>query len=499
MAPNQTQSLRGLLLTHELAFLVLVAVAGALGGVWAYFWQQTSAESIRLNGLAHVAQEIRSDLFRQVKEATLARLRDDPAAAEVHSEYTRMIKSGFNQLRRRSVSRGEAYAVQSLQQAYSKIQVDMNAIFEDPYLLNRIVRSKLLDPRYEEELVGEFETAFRNLRGLINQQLDEQERQIARWTRFAPLMLPVPIIIAIILLLFSRASLMGGFVRPVQSVVAAIRRISGGDLSARVEADGVSEVGEIARGIADMALQLESSRDALVDNERQAALGALVPVIAHNIRNPLASIRASAQLLDRDASGAELIETKVGIIETVDRLERWVSGLVSYLHPLQPQCRRVPATALFDAAAMLLAPRFEEKSIRLARQPWDVDAEVDVDPDLMEQALDALLSNALDASAPGATITLSVTTVADEVILGIADNGGGIPFAPEPDGLEPGPTTKKMGTGLGIPIAFKVCKAHAWNIAFDIDSGVGTKVTITAPRGLRVQDHDTDPPDHLGP
>jgi len=484
MAETEPQSLRRLLLTHELAFLVLVSVAGALGGVWAYFWQQTSAESIRLNGLAHAAQEVRLDLFRQVKEVALARMRDDPAAEEVYARYTKVIKLGVNQLRRRSVSRAEAYAVQRLQQAYSTIQVDMNAIFDDPYLLNRIVRSKLLDPSYEQALVGDFESAFRNLSGLINQQLDEQGRKIERWTRFAPFVIPVPIVIALVLLLFSRVSLMRGFVRPVQSLVAVIRRMSAGELSATIEPGGVSEVGEIAHGITEMAQELERNRDALIDSERQAALGALVPVVAHNIRNPLASIRASAQLLDERDTDAQLKESQAAIIHTVDLLERWVSALVSYLHPLQPLTRRVRAASLFDATVTLLAPRIKEKSITISRDPWDSGVEVEVDPDLMEQALYAVLSNAIDASSEDATIALGVSAADTEVVLSVEDRGGGIPFTPEPTGLEPGPTTKKMGTGLGIPVAFKVCKAHGWDIIFDIDEGVGTKVIVRAP-GLR--------------
>ncbi len=482
MTAKQNQSLRRLLLTHELVFLILVIVAGLLGGIWAYFWQETSAESIRLNGLAHVAQEIRSDLFRQINEVALARLRDDPSAQIVHLEYTRSIKLGFNQLRQRSVSRAEAYAIQALQQAYSAIQVDMNEIFDDPYLLNRIVRSKLLDPSYEQAFVGGFDAAFLSLQGLINQQLDGQSEKIKRWTRFAPFVIPVPIVIAIILLLFSRASLMRGFVRPVQEVVTAIRRISTGDLSVTVDATGVTEVGEIARGISDMAEELERSRDLVVDNERQAALGALVPVVAHNIRNPLASIRASAQLLDHDQDDVELRESQSAIIQTVDRLERWVSSLVSYLHPLKPQTKTVYATSLINAAAMLLKVRFDENSIEIVRDPWDDDTEVDVDPDLMEQAFYAVMSNALDASSIGAKIILSVSCTDIDVIFGIEDFGGGIPFIPEPTGLEPGPTTKRMGTGLGIPVAFKVCKSHGWEIVYDIHEGSGTRVTVTAPK-----------------
>jgi len=481
MPALQQQSLRGLLLSHELAFLVLVAVAGGLGGVWAYFWQQTSAESIRLNGLAHIAQEIRADLFRQINEAALARMRDDPTAEDVYATYTKAIKERFNQLRQRSESRAEDYAIQALQQAYSTIQSELSTIFADPYLLNRIIRSKLLDPSYEEALVEEFESAFRNLRGLINQQLGEQSAKIEIWTRFAPFVIPVPIIAAIILLLFSRASVQRGFVSPLQALVAALRRKDTGELSDMPDPGGVSEVAEMTRGITEMAQELERSRDALIHNERQAALGALVPVVAHNIRNPLASIRASAQLLDHDGADPEVREGQQAIVETVDRLERWVSALVSYLHPLEPRLRTTPAAALFDATLRLLAPRLEAKAVVVARSPWNDEVCVDVDPDLMEQALYALLTNALEASSAGSEITVSISAADDTVDLVIQDTGGGIPFAPEPTGLEPGPTTKKRGTGLGIPVAFKVCKAHGWDIRFDIEPGVGTRVVLCAP------------------
>ena len=381
----QAQSLRRLLLIHELAFIVLVAVAGALGGTWAYFWQQTSVESIRLNGLSHLTQEIRSDLYRQVKEVTLVRLRDDPNAEPIYSASTKEIKMGFNRLRQRSVSRAEAYAVQAMQRAYSTIQVDMNAIFDDPYVLNRIVRSKLLDPNDEQVLVGEFELAFQNFRGLINQQLVLQAQKIKRWTRFAPVVILVPIVIAIVLLLFSRFSLISGFVRPVQALVSELRYSADGGAIVAQDAGAVAEVGEIARGINQMSRELADSRDALVDSERQAALGSLVPVVAHNIRNPLASIRATAQLLDARVSNSEIEESRSAIIQTVDRLERWVSALVSYLHPLQPHNQRISATSLLDATTRLLSTRLAEKSLCLVRDPWDDTLAVEVDPDLMEQ------------------------------------------------------------------------------------------------------------------
>ena len=71
MQVARPQSLRRLLLTHELAFLTLVVIMGGLASTWAYFWQQSSEESIRLNFLAYTAQEIRSLLFKQIQEVQL--------------------------------------------------------------------------------------------------------------------------------------------------------------------------------------------------------------------------------------------------------------------------------------------------------------------------------------------------------------------------------------------------------------------------------------------
>jgi signal transduction histidine kinase len=491
MQVAQPRSLRRLLLTHDLAFLVLVAVTGVLGGFWAYFWQQTSVESVRLNGLAHIAQEIRHDLSRQIREVVLARLRDDPEALKSYLARSKKIENRFNTLRRRSTSRAEDYAIQGMQKSYRVVQRDMNGIFQDPYLLNRIVRIKLLDPNYEQALLNEFEAAFTSFLGLINQELSAQERKIDRWVQIAPIVIPIPVVIAVMLVLFSRVSLHRGFVTPMRAIMVGTRRMSKGDLAVPLREGGVEEAAELARGINYMAEELEKSRDALVDTERQAALGSLVPVVAHNIRNPLAAIRANAQLLDHADQADEIDEAKTAIIETVDRLERWVTALVSYLHPLTPQMGQRVAASLFDASTRLLGSRLEESGISVVRDPWDHELMIEVDADLMEQAFYGLLSNAIDASPRHSTMRLGISADENSVEFTIADEGGGIPFNPEPSDLTPGPSTKRFGTGLGIPVAFKVCKAHGWDLKFDPVDGVGTNVTIKAPRTRSGANGDT--------
>ena len=491
MNSHTSRSLRRLLLTHEIAFLLLVIVAGAVGGASAYFWQRSSQHAIRLNALAHEAQEIRSDAFRQLNSVSLAKLREAPNANELFDDYTRSIKERFNTLRQRSESRDEAYGIQELQHQYLILRAEMAEIFDDSWELNRVVRSRLIDPAYMEEVTRGFEQAFENFRGLLNQKLAEQHIKIERWSALAPFVIPIPVVVAVLLLLFSRARLNDGFVRPIRQMVASLSRWSRDGHAEKLDEDqGVAELIAVAEGINQMNTELLASQDALVEKERQAALGSLVPVVAHNIRNPLASIRASVQVLDIGDSESELEETKRAIIETVDRLGRWVNALVSYLHPLTPQYREHKVGMLFAAVEGLLADRIRQKQLAIIREPWDDGVVVPVDADLMEQALYALLSNAIDASKKGQALALGIDAREDCVLLTIGDEAGGIPFQPEPKELEPGPTTKRLGTGLGIPIAFKVCKAHRWSLKFKINKGVGTVAEITIPLE---NDSDDDP------
>ncbi|MSQ66661.1 MAG: HAMP domain-containing sensor histidine kinase [Gammaproteobacteria bacterium] len=482
MPSPATHSLRRALLFYELAFLALVIVTGGMGGLWAYFWQQASREALRLNELTDAAQDIRAVLFQQIKDVALARLRHDPDLDEVHAHYYRRIQAGFNTLRRLSAARPEDYAIQSMQEGYGRLQADLQAALKDSSVVNRIAGNEMLDPRAAGNLLSGFEQSYQSLRKLLDGRLAAQQAGIARWNRSAPYLLPIPMLLACCLLFFSRASLRRNFVDPMRAIILSTERMSSGDLGLRLPVVGVTEVAQLAESVNRLAIDLAASRDAVVASERQAALGALVPVVAHNIRNPLAAIRASAQVLEHLDDPQEAREIAHSIVATVDRLGRWVSALVSYLHPLKPHLRPVAATTLLAAVEQLIAPRCAEKALSLVRAPWTEGVSVVVDSDLMEQALYGLLGNALEASEVGSTVYLGVAATPSNVVFSITDSAGGLPFRPESTGLEPGPTTKRFGTGLGIPVAFKVCQAHGWALEFDAAHALGTQVRITAPR-----------------
>ncbi len=481
MRKNYQNSLRKLLLIQEVAFLLLLAVTGLLGGLSAYFWQQNSAESVRLSDLSYVTEQIRSELFQQIQAAIRARLLEEVRSLELYGEYSQRIDKNFNKLRRNAISREENSAIQDLHVSYREIQKDMNAIFADPYSISLQTRMKILDPRFADRMIGRFEGKYLKLKSMLAHEHNDLNRKLEIWSQYAPVIIIIPLLLAIFLVIYARTTFRREFLKPISEIIAGARLISVGHLESKLQESGVEEVKDLARAMNKMASDLEISQTALVESEKQAALGALVPVVAHNIRNPLASIRATAQMLDDADDKDDLEESKNAIIDTTDRLSRWVNALVSYLHPLKPNYRLVFASEMLNAAIALLSPKIKEKNIQVDKVGWENDLRLNVDPDLMEQAIYALMANAIDASPKDARLVVELHRIDSELELSIHDQGSGLPFDPKPNQLTPGPSTKSFGTGLGIPIAFKICQKHGWNLTFNSSEASGTKVMITAP------------------
>ncbi len=478
MSVAPRRSLLNLLRFHEAAFLLLVAVTGALSGISTYFWQQTSAESVRITSLIFLNEQVRSELLLQIQEVFRARLLDEPRALLMY----RRINQLFNQLRQSSASGQEDLAIQNMQQAYREIQRDMNEIFSGSVSVEGAVSVRLFDPRFADHMVSRFDGPYGAFKSLLDGRHAELQDTMQRWTRYAPVGIPVVFLLAVLLVVLTSRILRADFVRPMATVKEGALIISGGHLEHRIPANGVTEVAEIAESINRMAGDLAHSRDALVEHERQIALGALVPVVAHNIRNPLASVRAAAQMLDEQATGDDIREGREAIITTIDRLGRWVNALVSYLHPLKPSPRLVRVGEMVEAALVVNRARIQEKGIDVVRENWEVDHTVSADPDLMEQALAGLIANAVDASPPSARLRVRFEVSEVAIELHIIDAGAGMPFSPQAGSLEPGPSTKRFGTGLGIPVAFKICHSHGWDLDFNAVAGGGTDVVIQIPR-----------------
>lgn len=473
-------SLNVLILRHEFAFLLLVVVTGLLGGVSTYFWRYNSDEAVRISEMYFLTEQIRSDLYAQIQQMIRARVLEDNNALEAYPQYSRSISELFNKLRQHSRSREHDHAIQNLNHAYREIQNDMNNLFNDPYMIDTSVAIQLLDNDFSNEMIDRFEHHQKEFQSVLSRDHEDINQAVVVWTQFAPFILPIPVFIAILILIYTRRVMRRQFIQPIANIINDAGIISQGQLDHHVAEKGVEEVRHLSHAINKMAQELATNRDILVDQEKQAMLGSLVPVVAHNIRNPLGSIRATAQLLDKDMSADDLIENKHMIIETIDRLGRWVNSLVGYLHPLKPNFAMVKASDMVSAAIHLLTAKCADKNIEIVRLGWENDRVLRADPNLMEQVFHALLNNAVDATPDDQQVQVFFVPAEDYLEIHIHDSGQGIPFQPKAGKLEPGPSTKRYGTGLGIPLAFKICQVHGWNLSFKRDEVVGTNVVVSA-------------------
>ena len=267
-------------------------------------------------------------------------------------------------------------------------------------------------------------------------------------------------------------------VRPLAEVSRSTAVISTGNFEHRVALRSRDEMGGLAQAINRMAQELRESQARLVQSERLAALGELVGYIAHNIRNPLASIRAAAQVGREETPEAQ--EAFQDVIDTADRLEQWAQDLLSYMRPLRLNLIPDDLNRLARNAVAVLQNKVKEQGAQLVLDLHPLPPVV-TDPQWMEQALVAVLANALDASGPMDEVTIHSYVADHDAVIQITDVGPGIPQDVLSKIFDPYFTTKPDGVGLGLAMARKVMTAHQGSIDLQTTTGKGTTVTLICP------------------
>lgn len=485
------KSLKDLLLIHELAFILLVVLAGAAGGIGIHLWDQSSRESQRINQLVQEIQQTRGDLYRQMKELFDAYFLNDIEAEEEYNTYTASIEEHFAKLHDLAEGDEELTAISELEASYESFLIKTRPIFDRQLVFSSSALEKKLNTDLESDVFERYESVSARAEGLLILKQRELEQRLAESKRTSTALLIIPILLSSLLLLFSRFFLKRAIVKPIEGLVTATTQISAGKLAHKAPETGAEELVTLSAAINHMADELAISQEALVRTEKQAAQGLLVPMLAHNIRNPLASIRATAQVADGSELDPDTRESLEGIISTVDRLERWTGALLAYLHPLRPQPNQTNLKQIIEGALVPLQQKLREKSIELVLPDWNkFDLQIFTDEHLLEQALYNLLLNSIDATPNQSKLEIRTESTSSTLRVLIADQGPGMPFSPDPTSLSPGPTTKRYGTGLGIPFVFKVCETLSGKVSFNTRPEGGTLVELILPRRIKTSDID---------
>jgi two-component system sensor histidine kinase HydH len=238
-------------------------------------------------------------------------------------------------------------------------------------------------------------------------------------------------------------------------------------LRARARADADT----IARQLAD----LERSQRQLALSENLAALGRVAAGIAHEVRNPLGVIRASASMVQEHfAPGDEAWRACQFVTEEIDRLNRLIARLLAFARPGELVAAPVEPGKLVDRALALADEELRAKDARVVRALDPALAELRADPDLLAQLLLGLLVNAAEAVAAGGRIELRARRDGAHAVFEVADDGPGIPPEHAARAFEPFYTTKSSGTGLGLAMAQRIAAAHDGTLEVVQGAGAGS-------------------------
>jgi two-component system sensor histidine kinase HydH len=219
---------------------------------------------------------------------------------------------------------------------------------------------------------------------------------------------------------------------------------------------------------------LAASERTALENEKLAAIGRLAAGIAHEVRNPLGVIRASAAMLRDHFAPADDAHRACGfILDEIDRLDGLIASLLAFARPTTLRLRPARLEEMVARAAALAGETLRERDAKLVAAPGAPDLEVAVDPDLISQLLLGLLTNAAQAVPPGGRVELRARVEPDAVVLDVADDGPGVPEEDVERVFEPFFTTKASGTGLGLAMAERIARAHGGTLRVVPGAGAG--------------------------
>jgi signal transduction histidine kinase len=222
--------------------------------------------------------------------------------------------------------------------------------------------------------------------------------------------------------------------------------------------------------------------------ERLSAIGQLSAGLAHEIRNPLASISGAAAILARsqalDPKNAKCLEI---ITSESERLNGLLTSFLNFARPRPPRLQMVRLGPVLENVLELASHGVRGKAVRFERSVADALPPVECDPEQLEQVLLNLMINAIEASPDGGTVTLSASAAEGGIAIGVADQGHGVAPAHIDRLFDPFFTTKEHGTGLGLPVAHQIVRQMGGSLAARANAGQGMTFSVVLPVKVQSQ------------
>jgi signal transduction histidine kinase len=221
----------------------------------------------------------------------------------------------------------------------------------------------------------------------------------------------------------------------------------------------------------------------LLERERLAAVGELAAQVAHEIRNPLAGIRGACEILAEGQDGDDPRgQISREVIRQVDRLNRTVEDMLLFARPKAIQPVPTDLHQILERTLSVLLEDPKTREVEVERRYNGSLAELEVDPQQIEQVLINILLNAIQAMDYRGKLTVTTRTNGAHAQITIRDSGPGIPEDVQDQIFKPFFTTRAKGSGLGLAIVRNLVKAHGGSIRAASFPEGGAEFTVTLPR-----------------
>jgi signal transduction histidine kinase len=261
----------------------------------------------------------------------------------------------------------------------------------------------------------------------------------------------------------------------------------------------LEEFDRVLQGIDSLAVALQEKienertlESQLRHNERLSALGQFAAGIAHELRNPLGTIRMRTQMWQRSTDLEAARRSSAVILEEIDRLDTIISRLLYFARPIQLQLQAVSLDDLCAASASTWAEKEAAKGVQIVCKAASHSV-VTADRGRLLQVLDNLMENAVHSAShsasQGGVVTITTAHENDFARIDIMDDGRGFTPAALRHAMDPFYTTKDNGTGLGLSISFEILQAHGGALLLANREGGGAMASVRLP--LTIDDRDT--------
>jgi signal transduction histidine kinase len=271
---------------------------------------------------------------------------------------------------------------------------------------------------------------------------------------------------------------------PLQKLSRASKKLAAGDWNAMMDTGTSDEVGELAKTLNEMARELRRGEEKLLRSEKLSMTGYLAARVAHDIRNPLFSIKMRAQMIcERMPLGGSDRASLEPILKDIEQVEWVVQGLLDLASPVKLNLEEASINEILEDVLASIGDHLEHARIKVERELSANLPLIQVDPGRLKQVLLNLVLNAAEAMPEGGILGARTDLEDDpgSVLIEIWDIGEGIDEIDRERLFDPFFTTKRDGVGLGLVNAKSLVESHGGSLELLPRDGRGTRAVVRLP------------------